>query len=179
MKDQSILVKKAAQLAVKWHAGQKRKYSDVPYDCHLARTAGRVLVMDESTPIMVAGAWLHDGPEDTKLTLRDISSLISPEVALLVEQLTNAKHPTYLSREERKALDRERLVKVSYEAKLIKCCDRLDNLYDIPASEGAFRLMYARESVQLIDALMYSDNRLTRHPAAMALFTYATELARS
>lgn len=170
------LIQKAARLAVTAHAGQERKFTGQPYDVHLARVAGKVLVLDEATPDMVAAAWLHDMLEDTLITRQEIAQATNPYVAQLVFELTNQKVGG-IDRRTQKQYDRERLQRVSREAQLIKCCDRLDNLQDIPLTpaSAAFRQMYAQESVQLAEALMRA---IPPHPAACAMLDTAMAMCR-
>jgi (p)ppGpp synthase/HD superfamily hydrolase len=156
----SDLVRKAAHLAAKAHAGQLRKYGDVPYIIHPMRVAGRLTLLDDATDEMIAAGWLHDVIEDTTFSADDILQACGLEVLRLVLELTNAK-TTGLNRAERKLVQRQKLVQVSREAKIIKCVDRLDNLNELP--ENDFRKLYVSESVDLFQAMV--DRELYPHPA--------------
>ncbi len=168
----SKLVKTAAQMAARAHATQLRKYDGSMYIIHPMRVAGRVLLLDGTTDEMVAAAWLHDVIEDTTLTADDILAACGLSVLRLVLELTNAKTEG-LNRAERKAVQHRKLVHVSLEAKIIKCCDRLDNLGDIPDND--FRKQYVSESVDLFQAMI--DPTLFNHPAAAALWKKIHELS--
>ncbi len=83
----------------------------------------------------------------------------------MVNDLTNEyksdKYPE-LNRAERKARELERLAKIHPEAKLIKACDRFDNLQDLRNHpDDKFARMYIRESIKLSEALAKGcDNRV-------------------
>ena len=80
------------------------------------------------------------------------------ETVALVEQLTNpSKQYPKLRRAERKQLDRDHIVRASYWARVIKLCDRLDNIQDMAATDARFKRTYGNESVLLAQALNYND----------------------
>ncbi len=162
----SNLLKDAAQFAALAHADQRRKYEGGPYILHPLRVAGRVALHDEYTEVTGAAAWLHDVVEDTKFTGEEIFNRFGLDVATLVFWLTNEKAPQ-LNRESRKLMQRDRMGSAPREAKIIKCCDRLDNLQDLPRND--FRKLYASETVQLCDAMTASTPDFSMHPALMAL----------
>ncbi len=145
------LIAAAASLAEYAHAGQVRKYTGQPYIIHPLRVAGAVSLLHGATDDMIAAAWMHDVLEDTCVSLDQIDRATNSATASLVLQLTSGKFPD-LNREQRKAIQREKLAKASLHAQLIKCCDRIDNLNDLP--EGQFRELYARESIQLHQAMV-------------------------
>jgi (p)ppGpp synthase/HD superfamily hydrolase len=130
------IILKAAKFASKAHLGQFRKYHTpkIPYIIHPGRVAARVSIHPIATPQMVAAAWLHDVVEDTPITLEEIEEHFGLAVCLYVEELTNPSLNSTLLRAERKRMDREALAIASPAAKIIKLCDRIDNLYDLPRS---------------------------------------------
>jgi len=109
------IILKAAAFARQAHAGQRRKYNDRPFIIHPARVAGRVAAHPQATETMVAAAFLHDVVEDTPHTLGEVTAEFGPEVARLVEELTNPSKGSKASRSERKQQDREHLAEVSVE----------------------------------------------------------------
>ena len=155
----------AAQLAAEAHKGQTRKWGhkNDPYILHPMRVAGRVAIHRFATEKMVAAAWLHDVLEDTKLTEKDLLFRGFGPVAILVTELTNTSKGMNLCRSERKRIDRERLKNVSWEARLIKLVDRLDNIRDTnsdPETPKDFDTMYRQESLLLLDVLKGTDIEL-------------------
>ena len=154
MGNESMIVE-AARLADYAHSGQKRKWNNAhkDYIVHPLRVAGMVTIYKGATEEMVAAAWLHDTVEDTSITIEDIISRFGEEVASLVMGLTNPSKGMDASREERKRIDREHLARQSNEVKLIKLCDRIDNLRDLEDSGAPqdFIRKYRAESLLLLD----------------------------
>lgn len=146
------IVTKAKILAKDWHAGQTRKYSGLPYIVHPARVAGHVQGIggDEA---MIAAAWLHDVLEDTRCTAQEIEEECGRDVAHFVDWLTNPSKQFHgMPRESRKRMDRHHLQAAPGAVKIIKLCDRLDNLRDL-GDDHEFNLLYAGESRALVRVL--------------------------
>ena len=162
-KDSVIL---AAQAAARWHAGQKRKYTGVPYIVHPGRVAARISRHPRATVEMICAAWLHDVLEDCALPAYQVGCLfpdceMSLRIVRLVEELTNpSKKFPKLSRAARKAMDRKHLKSVSKEARLIKLADRADNVNDLEGAAGDFSKKYYEESVLLLKELAGTDEEL-------------------
>ena len=153
------LIISAAQYATAKHAGQKRKYNGKPYISHLIRVAGRVATHKRSTEIMVAAAYLHDVVEDCGVDISEIYSLFGEHIAAIVGELTTDDQIEG-NRAERKKAVREKIKKISWEAKLIKLVDRIDNLNELDWADK-FSEIYARESLLLLDeALIGTDSEL-------------------
>jgi hypothetical protein len=141
------LVKKAARFAEHAHGPQKRKYTDEPYTNHTKRVA--MLVHEAGgDPATIVAAHLHDTIEDTKTTRADIEREFGPEVAALVDELTDKftpqAHPDK-NRRTRKKLEAERLGKISDKAKMVKRADVEDNTADILKHDPKFGKVYAEE----------------------------------
>ena len=80
-----------------------------------------------SSDITMAVAWLHDTIEDVSWVTRElIEQEFGPEVADMVQQLTNPSKGSPLSRKNRKAMDIAHLASVSHEAQIIKLLDRIE-----------------------------------------------------
>jgi (p)ppGpp synthase/HD superfamily hydrolase len=154
------LILRAAAFARRAHAQQRRKYVDRPYIIHPARVAGRVAAHRHATETMVAAAFLHDVVEDTPYSTADVSHEFGPEVARLVEELTNPSKGMKAPRRERKRLDRQHLTVVSAEAKIIKLLDRIDNLQEMATAPDGFRRVYCEESRLLADVIGDADSEL-------------------
>ena len=80
------LIKNAYQFAEKVHAGQLRA-SGEPYITHCVAVA-KILAELKVPPIVVASALLHDTVEDTEVTMDELRSKFSPEIAQLVDGVT-------------------------------------------------------------------------------------------
>ena len=156
------MVRSSAELAETAHAGQMRGHGhDVPYFEHPKWIAGRLAERDDTSPYMVAAAFLHDTVEDTDTTLADVEAAAGPEVAELVDWLTDKftrESQPGMNRRERKKRENARLAGAPHEAKVIKLLDRLSNLGDLRAAKPRFQRVYADESDALLkDALAGTD----------------------
>jgi (p)ppGpp synthase/HD superfamily hydrolase len=109
---------------------------------------------------MVCAAFLHDVLEETKFTSDHLMSRFGKGVVLLCEELTNASKDSKLSRPERKKMDRDRLAKVSKEAKIVKLYDRIDNVNDMEGADDDFKKLYCDESRLLAEVLRDASETL-------------------
>lgn len=133
------LIQTAAMIAYAAHDGVKRKYSDEPYFVHPERMAQRAKAMGLPDEV-VAAIYLHDVDEDCSDEAKaELRRFMPARVIALVEEVTNPSkdHPE-LRRDERKAMDREHLRRVSYYAKVIKFIDRIDNIRDMVNGDRGF-----------------------------------------
>ena len=150
------LIIRAAQFASKQHAGQKRKFNNRPYITHPIRVAGRVATHKMATKELVAASFLHDVVEDCtplntdhSVLFSEIEDVFGGMVVYYVKDLTNDKD-TKGNRADRKKANREKIKGICLESKLVKLIDRIDNLYEMPESDG-FAIVYAKESILLLD----------------------------
>ena len=156
------LILEASRYAERWHRGIFRKYTGEPYIFHPARVAARVSFLPQTDNFLVAAAWLHDVVEDCGVSKASICGIFGSRIAEIVWELTNPskKYPEK-PRYERKAMDLDHIAKISVEAKLIKICDRIDNLNDYPVwDEEAAKFVrdkYYNESVDLYDVVKDAD----------------------
>jgi (p)ppGpp synthase/HD superfamily hydrolase len=156
---QGPLIDKAKELAGKAHEGQFRKYSGMPYIVHPIEVA-TILQTVPHTEDMVAAALLHDVVEDTDYTVDDIADLVSPEVAKLVEGLTDVSKPEDGNRAVRKAKDRAFLAEQSAEVQTIKYADIISNTQDIRANDPSFAKVYIEEMKSLLEVMDKGDKTL-------------------
>lgn len=87
------MIKKAFDLAVKLHSGQKRE-SGEDFVSHPIWVAKVVTQLGVGRRAIIA-ALLHDTVEDTELTVNEIAKEFDDEVALLVDGLTEIKRKTH------------------------------------------------------------------------------------
>lgn len=154
----------AARFARNAHYGYSRKYTGDPYIYHPMRVAGMVSMLANSTEEMVITAWLHDVVEDTLVPLYEIRDTFGDYVAMLVAELTNGPYDMSKTREQKKEQDRIKLANVSKESKIIKLCDRIDNLRDMEhCTEPGFLELYANESRLLRDVIGDAHEGLSLH----------------
>lgn len=141
--------------------GQKRKYTGEDYHHHPLEVA--TLVMEHAlhwNTAMLVAAVLHDVVEDTQVPLSVIESQFGPEVAALVEQLTDVSKPEDGNRAARKAIDRAHTAKASHQAKTIKLADLISNTRTIVARDPEFAPVYLAEKRQLLEVLKEGDPEL-------------------
>lgn len=127
----SALIIRAADLAARAHANQRRKgKGDVPYINHCTAVARLVATVtdDEAT---LAGALLHDTVEDSETTIEEIEQSFGPEVAAIVAAVTDADEISRLPLAERKAKQAEKMLTAPRGAKLVKIADQTSNMTDI------------------------------------------------
>jgi len=141
------LVLRAVQFAAQAHVAQVRKYTGEPYLMHLLAVAHSVAnrTMD---PHVIAAAVLHDTLEDTDTHPAQLRRLFGERVTALVVELTDVftheDHPDK-NRAHRKALEAERLGRISAEAQLIKAYDLMDNTSSITQHDPGFAKVYLAE----------------------------------
>jgi (p)ppGpp synthase/HD superfamily hydrolase len=125
---------------------------------------------------MVAAAFLHDTLEDTSYTEAEMREEFGDEVTDLVVGMTNiSKKFPCLSRKERKEMDRNRLALSPIEVKIIKSCDRADNLDDMRGAPFDFQKLYLGESYELYGCIKggdeVSDNLLSQALSRASVYT--------
>jgi (p)ppGpp synthase/HD superfamily hydrolase len=158
--------------------GQIRKYTGEPYYRHPERVSYLVSGWGGSDDAIMA-AYLHDVLEDTKVPATDLLEWFPDTVVILVDELTNVytkdKYPD-LNREQRFQKELLRLVTISPEAKLIKCCDILDNISDIALHDSEFAKVYLREKHQVLESMIGCSNPELRHFALKCVKTEMSKL---
>ena len=118
----------ALEIATKYHEGQVRKFSGVPYITHPIAVADRFILTEHRI-----AAVLHDTIEDTDLTLNKLSELgASPETITVVDFLTHDKDQSYF----------EYIIcaKQNPTARVIKIADIKHNMSDL--KKGCMRDKY-------------------------------------
>jgi (p)ppGpp synthase/HD superfamily hydrolase len=153
---------KAMIFAREAHKAQRRKYTNNPYEDHLAEVAGIVatvapLDLADLADLMVSVAWLHDCVEDQGVTVTHLRAEFGDAVADGVRLLSDLEKG---NRAERKALSRARLADAPGWVQTIKCADLISNTSSIVMHDPAFALVYLEEKRLLLDCLTEADPRL-------------------
>ncbi len=149
-------MKRAAAFAAKAHAGQVRRYTGEPYVTHCFDVASIVRTVPH-TAEMLCAALLHDTVEDTDVTPDNIRTEFGPDVAVLVEMLTDVSVPTDGNRAVRKAIDRAHSALASPAAKTVKLADLISNSISICAYDPDFARVYLAEKALLLPLLSEGD----------------------
>ena len=153
------LVQKALEFATVAHGEQKRKYTGEPYINHPIEVM-RIVKTVPHDDNMLAAALLHDVVEDTDVTIEEIHKEFGPDVASLVDDLTDVSKPEDGNRKTRKALDREHSAKASPRAQTIKLADLISNSSVIMDNDPSFAKVYLAEKALLLEVLTKGDKWL-------------------
>ncbi len=155
------IVLKAKEYATEKHTGQKRKYTGEDYIVHPEEVATIVAGLPDSTPEMIAAAYLHDVVEDTDTHLFDIAEEFGWTIAHYVGGLTDVSRPEHGNRAYRKRLDRGWLESQEAEVQTIKMADILSNSTSIMERDKEFAKVYMHEVKLLHNALDLADMGLS------------------
>jgi (p)ppGpp synthase/HD superfamily hydrolase len=85
--------------------------------------------------------------------MEDIHSNFGPDIAVIVDGLTDVSVPSDGNRAVRKAMDRQHSADASYEAQFVKCADIIDNAADIGDNDPNFNIVYRKEMQLLLDVM--------------------------
>ena len=150
------LISKALRFAEAAHEGQYRKptrYQDLPdpYIVHPIRVATVVIEELQLTdPVMICGALLHDSVEDSggKITTSDVEKEFGRPIALMVSTLTKPPADESIARTEQLHTYHDRISRSNLQTKLVKLCDRLDNVREtIDSPDATFQQRYLVETM--------------------------------
>ena len=155
------LIEKAKAYATMKHAGQERKYTEEDYIVHPEEVASIVASLPDSTPEMVAAAWLHDVLEDTDTHLFDLADEFGWTVGHYVSGLTDVSRPEHGNRAYRKRLDRDWLECQEAEVQTIKMADLISNTTSIAEHDKEFAKVYMHETKLLWHELYLADKGLS------------------
>jgi (p)ppGpp synthase/HD superfamily hydrolase len=131
--DGVLLVARAFDFAARAHSAQRRKGLHAePYVNHLAEVAYLLAQGTEGgDPALVAAGLLHDTLEDTPTLREELEREFGPEIAGLVEEVTDDRS---LPKEERKEHQVLHAPVKSARARMLKIADKTSNLRSILAS---------------------------------------------
>lgn len=134
-KSEKLLIRKALDFAKLAHNGQKRD-EGTPYIMHPLRVAN--ILMDEVAAMksdLICAALLHDVIEDCGITMKELKNNFNESIAYMVKLLT--KDPSI---ENHKRVYFETIMSSTDQVKLVKVCDRLDNLRSLRFSSNKSKM---------------------------------------
>jgi len=136
MNNDVVKLSQAADYAARQHGAQRRKGASAePYINHLTEVAALLAeATDGNDVVLVMGGLLHDTLEDTDATYAQLVERFGPEVAALVQEVTDDKS---LPKDVRKRLQVETTPHKSVRAKLLKIADKTSNLRGLVTSPPA------------------------------------------
>ena len=167
---------RAINMAVLWHHGQDRKYSELPYIVHPLRVMSLVRTVTDDESMLIA-AVLHDVVEDTLVTIDTIEQLFGARVAELVGWLTDVSVPEDGNRKARKAIDAQHTADAPADAQTIKLADLIDNTRSIMQSDPDFARVYMAEKDRLL-AVLTKGHKQLHAQATAALVEYQSSLVQ-
>ena len=140
--------------------GQTRKGGE-PYWEHVVRVSEIVSEFYQGEPEhdrVVSAALCHDWLEDVNTSGFEILvEKIGKDAAKLVDEVTNVytpeSHQHLSSRRVRKQYEAKRLGKISFDGKMIKLADIIDNLSDIESAKPKMSKLYKEEKVKVLDEM--------------------------
>jgi GTP pyrophosphokinase len=124
---ESELASAALRFARRVHLGQHRKQTGEQFVEHPIAVANLLLESGYDGP-MIAAAYLHDVVEKTDVELDEIRERFGPEVARLVDQLS--EDPALDGYGERKRALRRRILDSGGDSVVIYAADRVANMRD-------------------------------------------------
>jgi guanosine-3',5'-bis(diphosphate) 3'-pyrophosphohydrolase len=150
------LLHRAHETAVRAHEGQLRKTGD-PYITH-PTTVAYMLASYGLDADTIAAAFLHDTVEDTPLTLAEVRSTFSEDIANLIDGVTKLDRVRYSSREQAQAASiRKMVIAMARDVRvlIIKLFDRLHNLRTVQALREEKQIRVARETLDVYAPLAH------------------------
>jgi len=143
------IIRLAYDFAREAHNGQTRRRGE-PYIQHCLQTALTLAEIKAEIDVIVAGL-LHDIPEDTNLTLKDIEKNFGKKVAFLVEGITKVGKIKYRGVERYVESLKKMFIATAADIRviLIKFADRLHNLETLEALPPKKQLRIAQESMEI------------------------------
>ncbi len=148
-------VKKAYDLALNLHKGQKRKNGE-PYFNHVLATAETIAQWGLDETSIISGL-LHDVVEDTEYPLEKIKEQFGDEVAFLVDGVTKLGKIKYRGVERQVENLRKMMLALSQDLRviIIKLADRLHNMRTLAALPPQKQKRIALETSEIYAPLAY------------------------
>jgi len=163
-----VLITSALSLAESVHERQYRKphkidpVIKVPYINHPMRVAIMVMSdIESSDSDMIAAALLHDVVEDGNgtVTTADLENKFGRTVALMVSVLSKPPADKKIARAKQLATYHERLAQSATSTKIVKLCDRVDNLREASEIDSPdWQKQYLMETLEIYLPLAHSTN---------------------
>lgn len=150
------------------HVEQRRKYTNEPYLFHLTAVAK---MADDKCRFGYEIGLCHDLLEDTDCTEDELLKALirfgyfrneGEYIVHCTKELTDVyTHEAFpqLNRANRKALESQRLHKISYEAQTVKYCDLIHNTESIVKYDPGFAVKYLAEKASILSG-MNKGNRV-------------------
>ena len=149
--DREKLIRKAFEFAKEAHVEQKRKSGEkyIQHSLHTALNLARIGMRSKT----IASGLLHDVPEDTQMTIKDIENEFGKEIAFIVDGVTKlgkiklrgTKEDLYIENLRKMFLAMAQDIRVV----IIKLADRLHNMETLEALPKEKQERIARETMEV------------------------------
>ena len=145
------LVLSAYEFAKEAHKGQKRKNGEdyIQHSLHTALNVARIGMRSRT----IAASLLHDVPEDTSVTLREIEEKFGKEIAFIVSGVTKLGHIKLRETKEELYLENLRRMFLAMASDIrvviIKLADRLHNMETLASLPEEKIKRIARETMEI------------------------------
>lgn len=153
--EREAFIRSAYEFAEKAHRGQKRKSGEdyIQHSLHTALNIARLGLGSKT----IAGALLHDVPEDTETTLKEIEDKFGHEIAFIVDGVTKVGKIRLRGEKEELFLENMRKMFLAMAADIrvviIKLADRLHNMETLDALPEDKRQRIALETREVFAPL--------------------------
>jgi (p)ppGpp synthase/HD superfamily hydrolase len=165
------LARRALDLADRFHRGQRRDSDGAAFIIHPLEVAA-LLHHSGHSEVAVAAGILHDAVENTSAEVSDVADQVSPDVAALVEAMTENSAIDEFG--ARKADLRDRIARLGPDATAVYAADKVSKVRELralvtaPAPSGLDeatahqKLHHYVESLHMLEAHA-SEDPLVRH----------------
>ncbi len=144
---QEEFLQRAYSFAEECHRGQMRD-QNVPFFYHVTRVAYLVATKGKIKDVdVIAAALLHDSVESGAITFWKIQSLFSKRVARFVKLLTNRKNNSKFNSKNMVEYI-QKIAQSNDEIRIIKLCDRIDNVRCLPYNKEKNKKRYIAETMK-------------------------------
>jgi len=148
---EEALIKRAYELAISSHKGQKRK-SGEDYFVHVREAAAILGRLFPDAPTLVA-TLLHDVPEDTTITIEELTKIFGEEIAGLIDGVTQLGRVRMKDSKDKFYVEnlRKLFIATSQDIRviLIKLADRMHNMRTIEFIPADKQIKVAQETLEI------------------------------
>lgn len=149
--------------------GQKRKYTNEPYEIHPYEVAVTVSESCHNDPVNIAVAMLHDVVEDTSFTFQDIHDYFInkgydietvEDLVQGVREVTDISQKSDGNRSVRKNIDKLHAWNASARRQTVKLADIINNATSIFTRDKGFAKVWGKEKAAMVEGLTLGDKKL-------------------
>ncbi len=151
-----MLIVKALTFAAEKHKGQERRGTKLPYVLHpiiVSHLITKYKPTSKHLEELQIAALLHDVLEDTECDKNELEREFGPLVAAIVMELTS--DPVKLKELGKNEYLKQKMIKMSKYAFVLKLVDRLSNILDNPGES------YVKKTLNMVEFLRENREDIT------------------